>query len=1734
MNAPDRPVIGGPAKELEHAFEQELDTAALAHSRRQKVYASVQELSRLIGGEYGTRVLYELLQNAHDAHMSGADRVAVWLDVKHAHAGTLCVANGGTGFDWSNVDAIRNIATSTKRVGEGIGNKGVGFRSVEALTDDPRVYSCNGKAASRPHFDGYCFRFASLAEIEQRLEANGIKEAKDVAATLPRYLAAVPLDAQTEAIRRFAREGYASVVELPLGSSEAVDLAIRLVRELIESDAPILLFLDRICTLEIATSGVDSLPIRTGLSRAAVDAPIAQGTGVHHAIVTLQPGGARWLVSRKQLPKERVLDAVRKSTTLEPGLRKWVDWRGEAVVSVAVPLQSKSASARGRLFNFLPMGAYAECPFFGHLDAPFFTAINRERARLELPLNAYLLDAAATLAVETALQICGSDHAQFRLSVTDLLAWRSSDGTRLQAAFRQLGASLATAAVWPTSSGGWARFGDVFSWPTKEPKVFTPSRATKTGATNILDTRLDVSRRSAVGALAQGVGMSLDPAPPVIANWAELVAASLHHKKSNSEAWADYYQELIGTIKAANLSFLRGKEILVDRDGNLVGASPSVYVRSDVTGRKRTDAPLPPPQIARKLTILSDSCRMRAEGVVSFQKAGLCSVYVATEILQRLPELFGDKPAESRRVAALRWSFEVWKFDTSAAQTALKESGLHVPTRSGWVRATDAAFSQSWTAVGVDVEHFLAEAREQCEDAEYAWNRLLTDQPQWPAPVQSKQEWVRFLTDAGVFDGLVPIPAKVTTGPRQGNEWRGVFLWSKDAALSKQWLENSGLTQPSYPYTQYWRRGGVWKMPGQNVVHRLSEEARTRFATLLVKHLQALGRGYLSFTLLRQDRDWRRQDSHTIQTPLGVFLKTQPWFPQELRDSLSFVPPSDAWVLTDRRVHPRFVPRAPDELASLLAKDTHTSEMLASQPYNVQFWREKSTAAGRMRSLADVCEDITQSERAALRKQYEQAWDDFLSLEEQLPAEMPLVCEGSAGFLRLAPSDPPSSVYVRTDSSQDSAKLLIDSGIPLLATSSELPAQSVLQSLRQTAGFNPLPADQASVELLVDGQPFAPVHTNPLLTDLIPWLPEAFVVGQEVAARDLERNANVTHVLERLRAIRVRTCSSITLRVGESEPAQRSFLRYMHRDDSLPTLITSRELDALELGECAGLISSTIHRGIRTFEVLLLKLAHVLPAEHDLRSVRPSEEDYARALQVDVDNVREHLAAFRDDDAGLLDNLSVVLSYEVGIEAAAALRDEVQGLHSSRWGRVLQRVWRPERAEEVMAVLRETSDLALVWKQLGLDYGRFNSVLIAMGRGSLTSETELRRQFDLHIDELRPSLLDRLRQHYLAAWDAGEDLTEYQSRRSLDFIQFNADWLRTHEGLTLHEVERYCTTAFNADLDSAPEGELAPLTAVLPKNRKLLVSVCDRARPIIRALLDERVPDVWNNASLEMTGAVEQRGLLDFRVLEEGGAMRALRAAGVWPENVALSLQLADHGLTEQDLDREKRREQEAETEKQRQLNLVKFAGLEFDARDSEFAARFASVAFVAFLNSSWRERSSVRTISLLAQPENQTGSRGGGGGASKMRIKRPPEPIRAALGLAGELLAFRYLELKHGDRFSEACWVSENRVAAFPGRGDPSLGYDFRVNTSSGEWLYEVKATPGDTCEFELTDNEYRRAVSVAADRTRRFRILFVQSAFDPTQCRVLELPNPASDVGNPGFRIVGRSSIRMRFEPA
>ena len=92
-------------------------------------------------GAYARRQLFELVQNAADAMRDGSGRCEVILT-----SDCLYVANSGEPFTVNGVVALMGTHDSVKRDDQ-IGRFGLGFKSLLAVTDSPRVFSRSGSFA---------------------------------------------------------------------------------------------------------------------------------------------------------------------------------------------------------------------------------------------------------------------------------------------------------------------------------------------------------------------------------------------------------------------------------------------------------------------------------------------------------------------------------------------------------------------------------------------------------------------------------------------------------------------------------------------------------------------------------------------------------------------------------------------------------------------------------------------------------------------------------------------------------------------------------------------------------------------------------------------------------------------------------------------------------------------------------------------------------------------------------------------------------------------------------------------------------------------------------------------------------------------------------------------------------------------------------------------------------------------------------------------------------------------------------------------------------------------------------------------------------------------------------------------------------------------------------------------------------------------------------------------------
>ena len=1372
-----------PADELERQVRSLLEHAVDAHKRNLMVYQSLRNLDEVIGTEYGDRVLYELIQNAHDAHPSSGDgRIAIDLVIHSDHEGMLHVANGGNGFRWKDVEAIRNLATSAKEVGEGIGNKGLGFRSIEALTDDVRIHSRNARSQST-EFDGYCFRFADTHETEELLRSTGFDAATSaaVAPTVPRYLVPRPLEDHPDEIAAYARRGYVTVISAPLRTSEAVALASRQVNALADLDLPLLLFLDRIAEIRIKVEKPDQRPYRRRLSRRQTPigvVPSLPGTRMHEVDVG---GGNRFLVVRREVDKARVLEAVERSIPMAPQIKRWLSWKGRPVVSVAVGL-SATAVTKGRLYNFLPMGDEAGSPILGYLDAPFFADIDRQNADLDLPINETLMEVAAEACAAAALSIVHHDMAIPAQAIFDLFAWNGEQAGKFTTALKEAGTSLPEATVIPAiaQSGGkaWSCLSEIRIWPEGRFSILKDREVAKHVGARLVSKDLDSKRIERLKAIANRIFYRpLTPSGTELAKWSEVFAHSLFERKVAPRTWSRFYDDLPRVFDAANtpLEALDEKAILYDRSGKLRSAGghdddkrTGVFVRNEVPKGKRKQAgiPLPPATLARRYQFLDDRIRLRPETLGAYLDANLVREYDPVEALAGLKSALGRKASDQRRQEALVWAFHVWRAASGARlEEELQKADLYVPTLSGWHPACECVFSSSWTSVGRILENYLVEAADISPDCRRARDLLLIGQQDWPISVQdAKRHWTRFLELIGVIDGLKPVAARLARKGWPSNLWDTV-LRSGNAAegLDKNWCTEVMHVSFNHPYTEYRMKAEAWRLPGQIEHDSMPEGTRELLCTLIFEHLKALGMDYFQFEVGRFERYERNWDRRKLPTPMATFLRSKPWIAASSQDGLSFRSPKQCWGSRIRRGSPpRFIDRVPHAVADL-SDGNGLAELAFDDALGLRDWQSQATAVERLRDLAGVAVGLPSNDRPTLRNEYRRAWQDVVETGSSLPENLSLIVT-RRGQLEALTGEPgtPTVVIVTEDAQKFEARVLASAGQAVLEVG-PAPTDQVATLLEETGAFVPRRLDGIGVQLVVDGAPFVPRAADPLLTSLdLDWLTEVIVIGHELRGEQLERGIQSSTIDRRMRAIKVRRCESMTLLIDDEVVSPSEHLTwYAYEHDKLPTLILAETvtLDWITLaGPLSGDLLRLVDGRLKTPRLLLSQLAlHRSSDELD----SPSDEALARAFECDVQTIQEHRAALRTNLEHILHLLIPVVRYygspEISRQLANDLDQAGNRFDALEWLE-MHLAHEEYSPDELIEACEQAADRNELRSRLNLDYTRYNRVLLDLGEPPLSNEADLRRQYDAYLGRMRPALIDRLRRYHAADFHARRDL----------------------------------------------------------------------------------------------------------------------------------------------------------------------------------------------------------------------------------------------------------------------------------------------------------------------------------------------------------------------------------------
>jgi hypothetical protein len=1705
--------------------------------------------------DYEHRALVELLQNAHDAHdpKDRKGRVAVLLDPDAGSHGVLYVANTGRGFTASNFDAITDVARSDKRPEEGIGNKGIGFKSVLQLSRRPEIYS-SAEGSALDGFGGYRFSFAEHADL---LAMFGASTAESVTEDVFHLCLPVPLADTPPDVARFAAEGYVTVVRLPLKSDEALSEARQQITGLV-GQPPALLFLRRLVELEVAIAGEpdEGATLRRG------EGPAFRSGTTCVAEVDLGAGGT-YLVGEREVDGDALAAAVQRSIAGEHISSGWAHWKGPAFVAVA--WRSDAELDSGRLYTHLPMGDDARSPLPAHVNAPFFAKLARVNLEGSVPLNDLLLDEAAALCADMLL---GASTGALPLppeAAVDLLSWTGPHQNRLVGAFEALGSPLAGAAVVPLDgpTGCWGTLAESHAWSSEGSTVLTAGTLRERAGARLTLAGLSAARTKRLDAAAQSfAGRRLRPDERTVACWAEKVAHDLASRPFDAATWGRFYDDLARAVKE-DRSVLAGRRILIDDEHKLRmangraadGRSAAAFFspQADGDGDQVQDL-RPPKRLRRRVFFMAQEIAWNTRsGAVISKRPGrkmleddLVSEYRASDLLPVIGKALEAKPTADLAADVLMWAFRYAQSRDEPPWPDLRKMGLLVPTRGGaWLPATAAVFGKSWDRdTGGWLEELLERASTCAPELARGSAQLLAEPTASPFRGSSAGRLRAFLGQLGVRSGLAPVPVPRTQLRHEGRFFEqpaGIEPAGLDKAVAAQWLGAVRAAAPAglRPYTRYESVEPLSVLPGQAEYSQLTPQMRLLYARLIAHGLSLWPARAMAVQVRRYNDSWDRFD---VPTPAAAFLSTAPWLPVSDagdRHRVRYCAAKDTWTHGDDA--PPFAPLLTPPVRRLLDASPDSAARAAAT--GIRSWDDPATGPDRIVLLAKLLEagTVADSVLAPFRRAYDDAWADLVSQGAPLPWPK----EGPAAVVvsrahRLETADlrsPGPKVYVQDADARQNLALLDQCGAALVHLRGSHGTKAAAL-LGEAFPGRTSTVSGVAVEVTVDGAPFEAHAAAPLLvTADREWLVDLVAAAIELRGSRFRRGGPdaVRRHVARLRQIALVVGDSLTASVGGLSVAPgggpvRSLA--VQHDDS-PTVLLRREPQGRsELQRAAPHITELLGQPelADTLRVALIDLDAA--GYGDARP--PGTEALAQIFDeapVRVEEVR--LSIRRPDDVALDVLIPLVAAFD-----AAAGRELAEAPDVPRAPAELS-AWLAERTggdhalsgQLLAAALQQDLDSAR--RLVGLSLPRLNAALAALGPPfqPLSDPEGLAQQFAAHVSRCRPAISDALRRAYWADYEAERPLDRYAQARSQSPTP-DPSWASEH--LVLEDEQmRERVEAWLAEHGAAlspPDdaAALRPADELRAENRAAALGVLRRAADVAAAWSRQNAPGAALPDPVEAADAAGADGILDFAPVTEDRLGRWLAATGRWPQDMPPTLDLGVLGLPEADVQAAERAQAEACRRRDDERRRVVVDGEAFVAAEENYKQIVDAVR--AGITEDFLASAGAAPLEQM-QPRNWRGPGPGRPGTTAGRHPRPSDPQSAAIGLAGEVAALDWLKRRHPGTTDDA-WVSGYRNQLMgDGRGDDTLGYDLVVDEPRRRIYYEVKATSGDATEFVLTDLEMLRAQTVR--KRERYAVLYVTHALDGDMRAIHELPNPL-DPANAGFFRSDGQGFRYRFRLA
>lgn len=1762
-----------------------------------RVHEGARNLSLNVSNDYGNRFLIELIQNAHDAHPdeSSDGEIAIVLAPEEGPHGCLYVANRGNGFDKDNFDSITNIALSSKPVNEAIGNKGLGFRSVLQICLWPEIYSASS-TRKRTGFDGYCFRFATIEDLDVILGEMGKPAlSKEIDGNMPCWFLPVVASERPGLVERFASQGFATVVRMPLESSEAQAAVIQQIKWLVGLEHPLHLFLDRIAqiTIEIQPDEQQVLERR----------PLGEWSRDGVEIQRLAIGPDEFLICSKDLQHDLFRRALDDSLAKNQVPAAWKEWKGAARVSIAVRLNR--SIEKGLLYCFLPLGVDGRSPFAGYINANFYTKIDRRSVDGSITVNRLFISSAASLCRHAIEFLIENNWPESPGGVIDLLCWSGPYGSDIREAFDNNEQNITRRQLLPTGGSSnqvtWKTAEETFIWNSPENSCLSVEALSLAAGPAILLPSLSNKQRDAVEEFFRLVGEGFDPSAETLADWIESIAQQMLNVKSEPERWASLYDEAAKHLRSEP-SVLFGKRFLLSATGELVASLPSdehgsrrrvadIYF-PPILSRDSSDEPdadddstLPleqlPSSLKRGFAFLSpDVPWLNKEGGYRparafFLEAKLVREYDTREVLRSLATTIRSQVADSTKLTALEWAFRLWSSGRSLSDKETRNLRLLVPTRGGWTRSEKAMFGSGWPAPnGKSLEKLLKTAGNLSQELAEAREDLLPFHHDWPISFGAEEDWYRFLHSAGVRDCLRPIGGeRRSQQDSSGHSIVSAVLNSAnldDDSMSywQSQLQSLGANLRN-PYTSYRAEVGAWRLPAQGQSLSVSDLAiRRDYADQVIKAIPHLKKEHWSFRVFRPGRFGSDSNEERWPTPLTTFITEAPWVPvQRAGANLHFVPPREAWMSSldfDPRP-PRFVALVSPAVARA-SEDGLTWLRLNA---GLGVLDSPDDAARVLRLCADAAAGVNLTDDTDVRRfreLFSGAWNTVIEAGTAVDMDSIPVRVGDrieAVLLTAADQSAPRVSYF-VDEDNDAKKFLLEELEEGVFDFDVTDHERSWQRLEKLAPSRFRRMSAQPLEVHVDGSRFDPAQIDtPLLRDVFgSWITSFLVCAAEhkggaFFSRTQKTLSKLKHSAEALRFVLGHKLEITMDGIPRELPASVRGGVVIRSGATTTLVVESKDGKAtlLLLSSVAGQLAMALNqKGLATgFEAALLRLSAQVE-----ESDTPADEDIAAALGVDVEDLEQtRRYAQLDLSSHLFYSLPLAayLDLLVSVEAIEKLA-ESDDLSEDSVIQVLRPIANTLSLTEQELVVRlgSISDMRDLKTVFDLNLPKLNTVLRNLG-GKFQSINNKERhvgEFCGYLANNNARIVGRIRNHFLERFDNIQDLSPYvQLRSAAEKIEPSSDWFEIYDQLPeevmAQRVEIWLLS--KGISESTHISDLPALSECREKNGRALTEFAKKYGPVVSAwvrLSEGKISDslraLWSEPEASKLGLIQHAqagGWIEFRLVDESQIATWLEHSGLWPADKPLSTSVEDWGLP---ADTFSKAQKDAESEREarrKQRGQITFAGVKVSAFPSDYQTLMDAVrnhlsGASEFLDPDAGFRS-------LIDMEERTGSASGGGGGFGFRNRTSPESSlsdeqKGAIGFVGERWAFEWIKAfhkkRHGLELDENCWVSCNRNIVFGGTaGRDDLGYDFTVQLSSTTYYYEVKASMGNPKFFEMGPTEIGAALRYKADRDKRYRILYVAYATDPQRVAATILLNPFSRQGQKKLRAIGKGSVKYEF---